>query len=126
MDFSQILFYITKSLGIAYVTSLQFIYAIGSNMIFDKYLFRNQPKDFSLLFEFLYLCAILGSIAIFSYAGRKLIRTIPSPFNKLNGFDHTRLKELDDTSAITGFLLLTSGIIANRVDNLRKLYHIKV
>lgn len=127
MNFGQILFYITKSLGIAYVTTLQFIYAITANMIFDKYLFRQQnTNSFSLFYEFIYLCLILGTLSIFSYIGRKLISHIPSPFHLLNKFDHTRLKELGDTSAITGFMLLTSGIIANRVNNLRKLYKIKI
>jgi len=127
MDFSQILFYITKSLGIAYVTILQFMYAIIANMIFDKYFFHEQEsKNFSLLYEFIYLCLILGTLAIFSYIGRKIIKYIPSPIHLLNKFDYNTLKELHDTSAITGFMLLTSGIITNRVDKLRKLYHIKV
>jgi hypothetical protein len=126
MEFGQILFYITKSLGIAYVTILQFTYAITANMIFDKYLFHEQNvNNFSLFYEFIYLCLILGTLSIFSYIGRKIIKHIPSPFHLLNKFDHSKLKELGDTSAITGFMLLTSGIIANRVDNLRKIYKIK-
>ena len=126
MNLEGFLFYLTKSLGIAYVTSLQFIYAIGSNMVVDKYLFQEPMEDTSLLFEFIYLCVILGTLAIISYLGRKIIQRIPSPFHLLNKFDHTRLKELADTSAITGFMLLTSGIIANRIDHLRKLYNIKL
>ena len=126
MDFQHILFYITKSLGIAFVTTLQFIYAIIINMFFDKYLFHDQKQQSSLLYEFLYLCFILGTLAIFSFFGRKIIQQIPSPFHNFNNFDHSKLKELKGTSEITGFMLLTSGIIANRVDNLRKLYHIKV
>jgi hypothetical protein len=126
MNLEGFLFYLTKSLGIAYVTSLQFIYAIGANMVFDKYLFREKNENGSLLVEFIYLCVILGTLAIVSYIGRKIIQHIPSPFHLLNKFDHTRLKELADTSAITGFMLLTSGIIANRIDHLRKLYNIKL
>ena len=56
MDLQHILFYITKSLGIAFVTTLQFIYAIIINMFFDKYLFHDQKQQSSLLYEFLYLC----------------------------------------------------------------------
>ena len=126
MNLEGILFYLTKSLGIAYVTSIQFIYAIGANMVVDKYLFQEQKEDFSFIFEFIYLCLILGTLAIFSYVGRKFIKFIPSPFHLLNKFDYNRLKELQDPSVITGFMLLTSGIIANRVDNLRKLYGIKI
>jgi len=126
MNLEGFLFYLTKSLGIAYVTSLQFVYAIGANMVFDKYLFREKNENDSLLVEFIYLCVILGTLAIVSYIGRKIIQHIPSPFHLLNKFDHTRLKELADTSAITGFMLLTSGIIANRIDHLRKLYNIKL
>ncbi len=126
MNLEQILFHFTKSFGIAYVTTLQFIYAIGTNMLFDKYLFKEQMHNYSFLFEFCYLCIILGMLSIFSYVGRKLIQIIPSPFHLINGFDHTRLKELTDTGLITGFMLLTSGIIAQRISNLKKLYHINI
>ena len=125
MNTDSILFYITKSLGIAYLTTLQFIYAIIANMVFDKYLFHEKDNTTSIIFELLYLCFILGTLAIVSYIGRKLIHKIPSPFHMLNKFDHTKLKELTDTSAITGFMLLTSGIIADRINHLRKVYHIK-
>lgn len=125
MNLERILFYSTKSLGIAYVTTLQFSYAIGMNLLLDKYFDYNiSDSNTTIFYDFIYLCIIIGSLAILSFFGRHFIKRIPYPFHLMNGFDYNKLKEVYDTSAITGFMLLTSGIINSRVNHLRKVYKI--
>ena len=125
MTLEQILFYSTKSLGIAYVTTLQFSYAIGVNLFLDKYFnFEDTNTNDTIFYDFIYLCIIIGCLAILSFIGRHIIKRIPSPFHLINGFDYNKLKEVYDTSAITGFMLLTSGIINSRINHLRKVYKI--
>lgn len=128
MTLEQILFYSTKSLGIAYVTTLQFSYAIGVNLFLDKYFdYENNNTtntNDTIFYDFIYLCVIIGCLAILSFIGRHIIKQIPSPFHLINGFDYNKLKEVYDTSAITGFMLLTSGIINSRINHLRKIYKI--
>lgn len=127
MTLERILFYSTKSLGIAYVTTLQFSYAIGVNLFLDKYFDyenTNTNTNTTIFYDFIYLCIIIGCLAILSFIGRHIIKRIPSPFHLINGFDYNKLKEVYDTSAITGFMLLTSGIINSRINHLRKVYKI--
>ena len=125
MTLERILFYSTKSLGIAYVTTLQFSYAIGVNLFLDKYFdYENTNTNDTIFYDFIYLCIIIGCLAILSFIGRHIIKRIPSPFHLMNGFDYNKLKEVYDTSAITGFMLLTSGIINSRIHHLRKVYKI--
>ena len=125
MTLERILFYSTKSLGIAYVTTLQFSYAIGVNLFLDKYFdYENTNTNDTIFYDFIYLCIIIGCLAILSFIGRHIIKRIPSPFHLINGFDYNKLKEVYDTSAITGFMLLTSGIINSRINHLRKVYKI--
>jgi len=125
MTLERILFYSTKSLGIAYVTTLQFSYAIGVNLFLDKYFdYENTNTNTTIFYDFIYLCIIIGCLAILSFIGRHIIKRIPSPFHLMNGFDYNKLKEVYDTSAITGFMLLTSGIINSRINHLRKVYKI--
>lgn len=125
MNLEQILFYSTKSLGIAYVTTLQFSYAIIVNLLLDKYFdYEDTNTNDTLFYDFIYLCIVIGCLAILSFVGRHIIKLIPSPFHLMNGFNYYKLKEFYDTSAITGFMLLTSGIINSRINHLRQIYKI--
>lgn len=123
--FDNISFSLVRTLDIAYLSILQFTYAIIINICFDKlYLPQSEPveKNQNIFIEFLFLSLIISILVTLAYLGRKIIKYIPSPFHSLAGFQHHKLKELGDISALTGFILLTSGIIKKRISTIRNYF----
>ena len=98
---------IIKGLDIAYISVIQFTFAILMNIGFE---------------EFLFLCMMIAVLVSFAYLGRKIIRKIPSPFHLIKGFRHDTLPELGDIAAITGFILLTSGYVETRIKKIRNYF----
>lgn len=105
---SDILFRLVKVSDIAYIAVLYFIvgYNAGTliNYVFTS-IFGNYERkpNYILLMEVLLQIIVIG---IFSYIGRNIVQLIPSPFSKINDFDHNRVKELTSGSFLTTFMVM--------------------
>lgn len=116
---------IIKGLDIAYISVIQFTFAILMNIGLDKLLLPEREildKEVNIFEEFLFLCMMIAVLVSFAYLGRKIIRKIPSPFHLIKGFRHDTLPELGDIAAITGFILLTSGYVETRIKKIRNYF----
>ena len=125
-------FRLVKSLDIMYVVAIQFIVAILLNVIIDGVLERigHIEEDntkivytYSNFVKHLLIAILIISIfAIVSYFARLTIKHIPSPFNGIGGFQHIRLKELQEVGSLTAFLFLTSNYLDSKIKTLREMY----
>lgn len=125
-------FRLVKSLDIMYVVAIQFIVAIILNVIIDGVLERigHLEEDntkivytYSNFVKHLLIAILIISIfAIVSYFARLTIKHIPSPFNGISGFQHIRLKELQEVGSLTAFLFLTSNYLDSKIKTLREMY----
>jgi len=125
-------FRLVKSLDIMYVVAIQFIVAILLNVIIDGVLERigHLEEDntkivytYSNFVKHLLIAILIISIfAIVSYFARLTIKHIPSPFNGIGGFQHIRLKELQEVGSLTAFLFLTSNYLDSKIKTLREMY----
>ena len=125
-------FRLVKSLDIMYVVAIQFIVAILLNVIIDGVLERigHLEEDntkivytYSNFVKHLLITILVISIfAVVSYFARLTIKHIPSPFNGIGGFQHIRLKELQEVGSLTAFLFLTSNYLDSKIKTLREMY----
>ena len=125
-------FRLVKSLDIMYVVAIQFVVAILLNVIIDGVLERigHIEEDntkivytYSNFVKHLLIAILIISIfAIVSYFARLTIKHIPSPFNGISGFQHIRLKELQEVGSLTAFLFLTSNYLDSKIKTLREMY----
>ena len=125
-------FRLVKSLDIMYVVAIQFIVAILLNVIIDGVLERigHLEEDntkivytYSNFVKHLLIAILIISIfAIVSYFARLTIKHIPSPFNGISGFQHIRLKELQEVGSLTAFLFLTSNYLDSKIKTIREMY----
>ena len=125
-------FRLVKSLDIMYVVAIQFIVAILLNVIIDGVLERISHLEedntkivytYSNFVKHLLIAILIISIfAIISYFARLTIKHIPSPFNGISGFQHIRLKELQEVGSLTAFLFLTSNYLDSKIKTLREMY----
>ena len=125
-------FRLVKSLDIMYVVAIQFVVAILLNVIIDGVLERigHLEEDntkivytYSNFVKHLLIAILIISIfAIVSYFARLTIKHIPSPFNGIGGFQHIRLKELQEVGSLTAFLFLTSNYLDSKIKTLREMY----
>ena len=114
-----------RGLDIAYISIIQFSFAIFMNIGLDKLFLPEREKiqdNTNIVQEFLLLCIMIALLVTFAYVGRKVIRQIPSPFHMMFGYRHDKMPELGDISAITGFMLLTSGYIESRISKIRNYF----
>ena len=125
-------FRLVKSLDIMYVVAIQFIVAIILNVIIDGVLERIghlEEDNTKLVYTYsnfvkhlLIAILIISIFAIVSYFARLTIKHIPSPFNGISGFQHIRLKELQEVGSLTAFLFLTSNYLDSKIKTLREMY----
>lgn len=116
---------IVKSFDIAYLSVLQFVFAILVNVGLDKITVPDQEKldeHENIISDFLFLCLFVSLLVLLAYVGRHIIQKIPSPFDLLFGFKHNHLPELTEISTITSFILLTSGYIEMRIRKIRNYF----
>jgi|TARA_E500000178_G_C17028547_1_gene759289 hypothetical protein len=119
---------IIKMLDIVYISIIQFTLAIFMNIGVDKLLTPEREKldeHANVLQDFLLLCLMIAILVTLSYVIRHIVRLIPSPFHTMQGFRHDKLPELAEIAPITGFVLLTSGYIENRIHHLRQYFNLK-
>ena len=125
-------FRLVKSLDIMYVVAIQFIVAILLNVIIDGVLERigHLEEDnttivytYSNFVKHLLIAILVISIfAVVSYFARLTIKHIPSPFNGIGGFQHIRLKELQEVGSLTAFLFLTSNYLDSKIKTIRTMF----
>lgn len=114
-----------RGLDIAYLSVLQFIFAIFMNVGLDKILLPQQEKldeHSNIIRDFILLCFMIAFLVTLAYFGRRIIKTIPSPFNLIGGYEHHKLPELTDIGTIVSFILLTSGYIEMRITKIRNYF----
>ena len=126
-------FRLVKSLGIMYVAAIQFMIAIGLNIIIDSAVKKfDKTEDDNIKIEYTYynfikhilvVVVIVCIFAIISYLARITIKDIPSPFDGMSGFQHMRLKELQDVGSLTAFLFLTSNYLDSKIRNIRDMFN---
>jgi len=125
-------FRLVKSLDIMYVVAIQFVVAILLNVIIDGVLERIghiEEDNIKIVYTYsnfvkhlLIAILIISIFAIVSYFARLTIKHIPSPFNGIGGFQHIRLKELQEVGSLTAFLFLTSNYLDSKIKTLREMY----
>jgi len=120
---NQFLFRIIKMADIAYITVLYFIlgYFVGYNI--DKlfeFIYGNDFSSHSTPVLIIQVLSQIMVIGIISYLGRNLVQLIPSPLNGINGFVHTRVRELMDGAFLTVFLLMFQYSMTDKLDYIKK------
>jgi len=97
-----------KIMDMGYMVILYFMFGVLLSMITD-FIFggytEEEIKAKSTPRLILELIAMIWFNMILFYIARNIMQVIPSPFNGLYGYDHSRLKEITDT-AILGFTYL--------------------
>jgi hypothetical protein len=97
-----------KIMDMGYMVILYFMFGVFLSMITD-FIFggytEEEIKAKSTPQLILELIAMIWFNMILFYIARNIMEFIPSPFNGLYGYDHSRLKEITDT-AILGFTYL--------------------
>lgn len=114
-----------RGLDIAYLSVIQFIFAIVINIGIDRFTLPNQEKldeHEHIVTDFVLLCFMIAVLVSLAYLGRHIIRSMPSPFDLIAGFEHGKLPELTDITTITSFILLTSGYIEMRITKIRNYF----
>lgn len=111
---SEARFRLIKIMDMGYMVILYFMLGVVlsklTDIIFGEYS-QKEIKAKSTLQLILELIAIIWFNMILFYIARNIMQVIPSPFNGLYGYDHSRLKEITDT-AILGltYLYFQSGL----------------
>lgn len=114
-----------RGLDIAYLSVLQFMFAIFMNVGLDKMLLPQQEKldeHSNFVKDFVLLCVMIAFLVTLAYIGRRIIKSIPSPFNLIGNYEHHKLPELTDIGTIVSFILLTSGYIEMRISKIRNYF----
>jgi hypothetical protein len=93
-----------KIVDIGYITILYFILgflvSIWFNRMYEKYvdLVNDYKSNTQLIIELLLHIWLLG---VTVYIARNIVEKIPSPFDNIAGFSHTRVKELHSATVFT-------------------------
>ncbi len=125
-------FLFIKSIDIMYVVAIQFLVAILLNIPVDRLLKKvdipldeTTPNNYTLSLmgeEIAKVVVAVCILAVVSYFGRLVIRSIPSPFDGISGLKHIKLKEIQSATALTAFLFLTSDYLDARIQVIRKIF----
>jgi hypothetical protein len=104
----EVRFRFIKIMDMGYMVILYFIFGVIlsklTDIVFGGYS-EEEIKAKSTLKLILELVAMIWFNMILFYIARNIMEFIPSPFNGLYGYDHSRLKEVTDT-AILGLTYL--------------------
>lgn len=97
-----------KIMDMGYMVILYFIFGVVlskvTDIVFGGYS-EKEIKAKSTLRLILELIAMIWFNMVLFYIARNIMQIIPSPFNGLYGYEHSRLKEITDT-AILGLTYL--------------------
>jgi hypothetical protein len=112
-------FRLIKMLDIGYVTLIYFLSAIVIAVIMDKLYGVYNEKDESKKSTLRKTFDLVGMIwinGIIIYIVRNLVPLIPSPFNNINGFKHSNLKELKSAYVFDFVLIYTQKNLVKRME----------
>ena len=105
---SEARFRLIKIMDMGYMVILYFIFGVVlsklTDIVFGGYS-EKEIKAKSTLRLILELIAMIWFNMVLFYIARNIMQIIPSPFNGLYGYEHSRLKEITDT-AILGLTYL--------------------
>lgn len=121
----EIPFAIIKILNIAFLSMIQFSFAIIINIILDKiFLPESEIVDErpNVFIDFVILCIIIAFLVSFAYIGKNITKYVPSPFQSWEKIHTHKFQDLSDISALTSFFLLTSGIVERRISSIRNYF----
>ena len=108
-----------KILDIGYVTLIYFLLAIVIAVLMDKLYGEYNEKDESKKSTLRKTIDLVGMIwlnGIIIYIVRNIVPLIPSPFNNINGFKHSRLKELESAYVFDFVLIFTQKNLTKRME----------
>ena len=98
------------------------IYAIGGlfcakglDRLYGKFNLQKEKKK-SKIRSVVEMVGMLWLAGIVIYLFRNLIRAIPSPFHKLYGFDHHRVKELESMFIFTYVLFYFQKTLKDKME----------
>jgi hypothetical protein len=112
-------FRLIKMLDIGYVTLIYFLSAIVIAVIMDKLYGEYNEKDESKKSTLRKTFDLVGMIwinGLIIYIVRNLVPLIPSPFNNINGFKHSNLKELKSAYVFDFVLIYTQKNLVKRME----------
>jgi hypothetical protein len=84
---------VVKTLGVAWVGVLCFVFAFLVSRFIDKFT-PELDKSKSKWMTFVEVCFQFGIIGAIVYASRRFIKNIPFPFEGWYGYEHSALGEL--------------------------------
>jgi len=108
-----------KILDIGYVTLIYFLLAIVIAVLMDKLYGEYNEKDEnkkSTLRKTIDLVGMIWLNGVIIYIARNIVPLIPSPFNNINGFKHSRLKELESAYVFDFVLIYTQKNLVKRME----------
>ena len=109
-----------KILDIGYTTFIYFflalIIAILLDKIYGEYDEKKEEKK-SILIRTLELFSMIWLNGIIIYFARNIVELIPSPFNNMYGFEHSRLRELNDAYVFDFVLLYNQENLIKRMES---------
>ena len=94
-------FRVVKILDIGYITAIYFILALCIGIPIDRMLGKFNPFAYdkkSSLIIILELILHVYILGIVMYLVRNMVELLPSPLNGLYGYDHMRLKEMQNAA----------------------------
>jgi len=112
-------FRLVKILDIGYVTMIYFFLAIIIAVLLNKLYGDYNEKDESKKTTFRKTLDAIGMIwlnGIIMYIVRNLVPLIPSPFNNIYGFKHSKLKELNTAYVFDFVLIYTQSNLVKRME----------
>lgn len=112
-------FRLIKILDIGYVTLIYFLLAILCAVLMDKLYGEYNEKDESKKSTFRKTMDLVGMIwlnGVIIYIARNLVPLIPSPFNNINGFKHSNLKELKSAYVFDFVFIYTQKNLVKRME----------
>ena len=112
-------FRLIKILDIGYTTLIYFLLALIIAVLLDKIYGEYDEKEEekkSILIRTLELFSMIWLNGIIIYFARNIVEMIPSPFNNIYGFQHNRLKELNDAYVFDFVLLYNQENLIKRME----------
>jgi len=113
-------FRFVKILDIGYTTFIYFLLALIISVLLDKiygdYDEKEEEKK-SILTRSLELVSMIWINGIIIYFARNIVQLIPSPFDNMYKFEHSRLKELNDAYVFDFVLLYNQENLIKRMEN---------